>query len=76
MPSSGVMGRWTESPEVWFGLGFQIKKNWTEIMNRMAHITKTWFWRSLSLKGMADVANVFITLVITYRLTAVPWPGS
>jgi hypothetical protein len=80
MPSDGVVGRWTDGPVkllgVWFGPDLQVDRNWDEVTSKVVSLTQKWAGRKLSLKGRAEVANVYIASVIYYRLTVVPCPSS
>lgn len=78
MPSDSIVGRWTDGSikllGVWFGSDLQLEKNWSEATSKVASLVQTWSGRCLSLKGRVDVVNVFITSVITYRLTVLTCP--
>lgn len=54
--------------EVWLGPDVQVEKNWAEVSIKVAIIIKIWSWQWLSLKGIVEIANVFIASVIIFRL--------
>lgn len=51
-----------------------LSNNWSELASRAVLLTQKWSKRNLSLEERAEFADVFITYVITHRLTMVPSP--
>ena len=65
--------RWSDGPiriyGVWFGLGLQLERNWSEVRAKIEAQVGTWLRRRLSLKGRVEVCAVYIFPLILYRVS-------
>ena len=59
---------------IWFGPDLQLKKNWSEVLEKVVAATELWLRRRLSLKGRAEVCCSHIYLLVLYRLSVLPIP--
>ena len=68
--------RWSDGPicilGVWFGLGLQLERNWSEVRAKVEAQVVAWLRRRLSLKGRVEVCAVYIFPLILYRLSVLP----
>ena len=69
---------WKDGPckilGVWFGPDLQLKKNWSEVLEKVVAATELQLRRQLSLKGRTEVCCSHIYLLVVYRLSVLPIP--
>ena len=58
--------RWSDGPvcilRVWFGPGFKLEWNWSEVRANVEALESTWLRKRLSLKGRAEMCAVHFPL--------------
>ena len=70
--------RWSDGPirilSVLFGLGLQLKLNWSEVRAKVDALVGSWLRTRLSLKGRVELCAVYIFPLNLYYLSILPLP--